>query len=137
MSAGPLIPCVGAVVRDEQGRVLLIQRGREPGRGRWSVPGGRVEIGEADEAAVAREVAEETGLRVEVVRYVGSVQRPAPDGGTYDIRDYLVRVIGPTTPTAGDDADDVRWVTRSELADLPLVEGLLGALADWSLLPGA
>ena len=137
MTDGPLIPCVGAIVRDEQGRVLLVQRGREPGRGRWSIPGGRVEIGESDEAAVAREVAEETGLRVEVVRHVGSVQRPAPGGGTYDIHDYLVRVIGPTVPTAGDDADDARWVTRSELAALPLVDGLLVALADWSLLPGA
>jgi ADP-ribose pyrophosphatase YjhB (NUDIX family) len=128
---------VGAIVRDDRGRLLLVQRGREPGRGRWSVPGGRIEPGESDADAVIREVAEETGLAVEVVRYVGSVRRPAPGGGTFDIRDHEVRVVGAPEPTAGDDADDVRWVTRAEMARLPLVDGLVSALTEWSVLPDA
>lgn len=99
-----------------------------------------MEPAESDEAAVVREVAEETGLATEVVRYVGSVLRAAPGGGTYVIRDFLMRLPADTQatpePLAGDDADDARWVTRAQLADLPLVEGLLEALTEWSVLPG-
>lgn len=131
------IPCVGAIVHDERRRLLLVLRGNEPGRGRWSVPGGRVEAGESDESAVLREVAEETGLRAEVVHPVGSVRRAAPGGGTYVIRDFLLRPA--TQPAsaliAGDDADAARWVTRTELESLPLVEGLVEALTAWSVLP--
>jgi 8-oxo-dGTP diphosphatase len=133
----PLIPCVGGVVHDERGRLLVVRRGHEPGRGRWSVPGGRMEQGESDEVAVLREVAEETGLEAEVLRHVGSVRRPAPGGGTFEIRDYLLRPrqVPVPAPVPGDDADEARWVTRAELESLPLVEGLLDALTDWAVLP--
>jgi mutator protein MutT len=133
--ADRLIPCVGAIIRDDRGRLLVVRRGREPGRGLWSVPGGRVEPGESAERAVVREVVEETGLEVEVLRHVGSVRRPAPHGGTFDIHDYLVRVVGASVPVAGDDADEVAWVTRSELAARAVVPGLWEALEAWSLLP--
>jgi len=132
-----VIPCVGGVVHDELGRLLIVRRGHAPGRGRWSVPGGRVEAGESDEAAILREVAEETGLDAEVLRHVGTVERPAPGGGTFEIRDYLLRPrqLPSSAPVAGDDADDARWVTRAELESLPLVDGLLAALSGWSVLP--
>ena len=131
------IPCVGGVVHDERGRLLVVRRGQEPGRGQWSVPGGRVEPGESDEVAVLREVVEETGLHVVLVRHVGSVRRPAPGGGTFQIRDYLLHPsqVPAPAPVAGDDADDARWVTHAELESLPVVDGLLDALAEWSLLP--
>jgi 8-oxo-dGTP diphosphatase len=137
MKGYTLIPCVGGVVHDERGRLLIVRRGHEPGRGRWSVPGGRVEPGESDEVAVLREVAEETGLDAEVIRHVGSVRRPAPGGGTFDIHDFLLRPrrVPAPAPVPGDDADDARWATRAELESLPLVEGLLEALAAWSMLP--
>lgn len=135
MTGEPVIACVGAVVRDAQGRLLLVRRGREPGRGRWSIPGGRVEPGESDREAVVREVAEETGLRVEVGRYVGSVRRAAPGGGTYDIRDFVAEVVSGAEPVAGDDADEARWVDPADLATLPLVAGLVEALTGWGLLP--
>ena len=61
-----VIPCVGAVVFDEQGRLLMIQRGHDPGAGLWSIPGGRIEPGETDEQALVRELLEETNLQVKV-----------------------------------------------------------------------
>jgi len=81
-----------------------------------------------------RELAEETGLVVEVIRFVGTVERPAPDGGSYVIDDFACRVVGGVL-SAGDDAADARWVSRAELAELPLVPGLLEALDEWDLLP--
>ena len=131
------VPCVGAVVHDESGRLLLIQRGREPAKGMWSVPGGRVHAGEAFVDAVAREVAEETGLVVTVGDMVGSVVRNAPNGSTYDIRDFRAYVEGSPRPVAGDDADDARWVGRAEFRELPTSPGLLEALEEWGVLPTA
>jgi 8-oxo-dGTP diphosphatase len=133
----PEIPCVGAIVHDARGRLLVVRRANPPGRGLWSVPGGRVEPGEADGEAVVREVAEETGLQVAVVRFVGSVRRPAPAGGTFVICDYLARCDGEgiARPVAGDDAQDARWVTRADLVELPLVDGLFESLSQWAVLP--
>ncbi len=128
------IRCVGAVVFDNGGRVLLVRRANEPGRGRWSVPGGRVEAGESDQHAVIREVAEETGLEVEITRRVGGVRRGAPGGGVFDIHDYLCRATGGTL-RAGDDADDARWCDRETLTSLPIVDGLVDALTGWDCLP--
>lgn len=129
------VPCVGALVHDDEGRLLLVLRGREPGRGLWSVPGGRVEPGESDEQAVRREVLEETGLHVVVGVRVGTVLRPGPHGEVYDIRDYACSLAAATTPVPGDDADDARFVTRAELAATDLVEGLWEALHEWGMLP--
>jgi ADP-ribose pyrophosphatase YjhB (NUDIX family) len=128
------VPCAGAVVRDEAGRLLLVRRGREPGRGRWSLPGGRVEPGETAAAAAVREVREETGLDVVPTALVGSVARPGPGDQTYVIDDFACTVRGGTL-CAGDDADDVRWVTAAELALLPLADGLLETLTAWAVLP--
>ena len=72
----PRVHCVGALVHDDAARLLLVQRANAPGRGQWSVPGGKVERGESDVDAVRREVLEETGLHVRVGLRVGTVQRP-------------------------------------------------------------
>ncbi|MGC0420613.1 NUDIX hydrolase [Embleya sp. AB8] len=129
-----LIPCVGAIVLDSEGRVLVVQRAKMPGEGQWSLPGGRVEAGETDAVALAREMLEETGLEVTVGPLVGSVHRPAPGGGTFEIRDYACTPHGGTL-RAGDDADAVRWVAAGELGRLDLVDGLLDALLEWNV-PG-
>jgi 8-oxo-dGTP diphosphatase len=135
------IDCVGGIVLDERPgeglRILLVRRGQEPSRGLWSVPGGRVEAGESDEAATAREVLEETALPVHVGRLVGTVERDAPAGGVYVIRDYLCRPAPDAdlaAVRAGDDADDARWVTPRELLELPCVPGLVEALTGWGVL---
>jgi len=130
----PAIPCVGAVVFDDLGRLLLVQRARPPAQGRWSLPGGRVEPGEEAMTAIKREVREETGLIIEIIREVGTVHRPAPSGGTYVIRDFLAEQVGHDTPSAGDDAADARFVARAELDDLALSDGLIEALREWGLL---
>lgn len=123
------VPCVGGLAYDAAGRILLVQRANEPGCGRWSLPGGRVEPGEHDADAVAREMAEETGLVVRPGPLVGRVVR-----GPYAISDYRCTVVGGEL-RPGDDASDTRWCDRTTLATLPLVEGLLAVLTDWDALP--
>jgi 8-oxo-dGTP diphosphatase len=134
--AGPgagVVPCVGAIISDASGRLLLIKRGHEPGKGLWSLPGGRVEAGETDEQALVREVREETGLTVVAGRLVGTVRRAGAGGSVLDIRDYAATVTGGTL-AAGDDADDARWVGPAELTGLPLTSGLVDALTGWGVL---
>ena len=131
------MPCVGAVITDGAGRLLLIQRGHDPGRGLWSIPGGRIEDGETDEAALVREVGEETGLLVTAGPLIGTVTRPGPGGTEFEIRDYAAVVTGGTL-AAGDDAADVRWASPAELDRLEagswLSPGLLAALRSWGAL---
>jgi 8-oxo-dGTP diphosphatase len=132
------VPCVGAIVRDDEGRLLLVRRGNEPGRGLWSVPGGRVEPGETSRQAVVREVLEETHLRVEPTSVAGVVERDGPGEVVYEIEDFLATPapgVDPGGVRPGDDADDARWVTPAELERLPLVDGLLDALRGWGVLP--
>ncbi len=120
----PPIRAVGAIITRDDGRVLLIQRGNEPGRGLWSLPGGRVEPGETDPVAVAREVLEETGLEVAVGELAGRVRR-----GRYDIADYFATVVRGEL-AAGSDALDARW---ADPRDLEVTPGLVEALTSWGI----
>jgi len=111
---------VGAVVVDG-GRVLLVQRGREPLKGNWSLPGGMLEVGESLHQGVIREVGEETGLQVEpleLIELLDRIVREEGPGGErvryhYVIADYLCRVIGGSLRAASD-AEAVRWVEWAE-----------------------
>jgi 8-oxo-dGTP diphosphatase len=132
------IPCVGAVIRDDRGRLLMILRGHDPGRGLWSIPGGRIELGETAEQAVVREVREETGLDVRCGPLLGTAELPGLAGAVVDIRDYRAYLLAgsPATPIAGDDAADVRWVSDAEAASMDergeLTRGLLATLRAWT-----
>ena len=127
---GRIVPCVGALIRDSGGRLLLIQRGHDPGAGLWSLPGGRIEPGETDQQAVVREIAEETGLTVVCGRLAGTARLPGLGSDIVVVRDYLAEVVGGRL-TAGDDAVQARWVDEAELARLPLTPGLLDFLREW------
>jgi ADP-ribose pyrophosphatase YjhB (NUDIX family) len=131
----PLVPCVGAVVHDAAGRLLLIRRGHDPHRGSWSLPGGRVEAGESAEQAVEREVREETGLAVRAGAPVGRVLIPA-GAVTYDVLDLACELtVADQRPVAGDDADDVLFVDAATLGQLTCTPRLVETLREWAVLP--
>jgi 8-oxo-dGTP diphosphatase len=128
---------VGGIVTSDDGRILLVRRANAPARGCWSIPGGRVEPGEDDATATAREVLEETGLEVSVGGHVGTVERDAPDGSVFVVRDYRctpVSSVGTSRVVAGDDASDVGWFTPAQVRELDCVPGLVEALEEWDVL---
>jgi 8-oxo-dGTP diphosphatase len=110
---------VGAVVIDGN-RVLLVCRGREPLKGRWSLPGGALELGETLEQGIVREVLEETGLQVQPTAIVKVFDRIIKEESSGRIRyhyvlvDFVCRLIGGTIGGASD-ADEARWVEREQL----------------------
>lgn len=130
---------VGALIFDwggdggrDGGRLLIVERGREPLKGWWALPGGGVETGERLAAAIAREVLEETGLSVEPLSVFEIFERIMPDGEGrteyhYVLVDYICRVTGGTL-RPGDDVSAARWVTRDELAAYKLTEGTLDVI---------
>lgn len=132
------VPCAGGLVFDAYGRLLLIRRGTPPSQGSWSVPGGRVEGGETVEQACVREVAEETGIEVLVVRRAGRVFRDGPGGVVYAIDDFVCTPVGGTLHAATD-ADDARWVDAAQYRALDecgaLAPQLTEALSGWDALP--
>lgn len=121
----PLQPLVGlgAIVWKE-GRVLMVQRGKPPRAGIWSLPGGAQMLGETVAEGIRREIAEETGIEIELlglVEVIDSVQR---DGSGrvlyhYTIVDFAARWVAGEA-VAGDDAADVAWVDPADLHRLDL-----------------
>lgn len=117
---------VGAVVLDGD-RVLLARRGRAPSAGKWSIPGGLVDLGERLEDAVIREVEEESGLRVRLLGLCGVIDRVVRERDAvryhYVIVDYVAECVGGRLE-AGSDAAEVRWVAVSELSQYETTDGL-------------
>jgi 8-oxo-dGTP diphosphatase len=123
--ARPLLG-VGAVIFND-GKVLLIERGKEPLKGWWTLPGGLVETGERLECAVRREVQEETGLEIRPLTAAAIFERIMPDidGHTefhYVIVDYLCELAGGSL-RAGSDVSDARWVPVDRLDSLKVAPG--------------
>lgn len=116
----------------DEGRLLMIRRRNEPGAGLWSLPGGRVEHGEYLADALRREVAEETGLAVEVRDLVGILE--VVGDPHYVILDYLAEVTGDRTPVAADDVSDVRWVPLEEVTSLECTPRFVETLRAWKVL---
>ena len=119
---------MGALIIDRD-RILLVQRGKQPLKGWWSLPGGVVETGEHLMDAIKREVREETGIDVEPLLVVEIFERIMRDKEGkpeyhYVLIDYLCKAKG-GEPTPGDDASAVEWVKRKDLASRKVTEGTL------------
>lgn len=124
--------CVGAIVVDD-GRLLMVRRGHEPSAGEWSIPGGRVEPGEALPEAVLRELREETGIDGLCGEMVGWVER-IDHARHLVILDFAVTTLDPVEPVAGDDADAAEWVDLTEVGERRLVPGLGQFLVDQGVI---
>ena len=133
--AAPLVGVAAVVVRGDE--ILLVRRGREPLRGMWSLPGGLLELGETTADGVAREVLEETGVRVQPVEIVATIDRIMRDDAGrvryhYVLVEWLCFVEGDYKGElgCGDDADEAVWVKRSEISSVKfgLVEPTLGVI---------
>jgi 8-oxo-dGTP diphosphatase len=116
---------VGAVII-EADRVLLAKRGHAPLAGEWSIPGGALELGETLREAAVREVLEETTLGIEPVFLLGVYDRVLRDADErtlyhYVLIDFLCQRVSGEAQAAGD-ADEVRWFSRAEVAQLPLAD---------------
>lgn len=119
---------VGAIIL-RRGRVLLVRRGRPPGQGLWSLPGGALETGERLEEGIRREVREETGLEVRWAEFHEVFERIVRDRDGrvryhYVLIDFLCRVGG-GRPRPADDADAAEWVREEDLERRGLTEGTL------------
>jgi 8-oxo-dGTP diphosphatase len=119
---------VGAVVLD-RGRVLLVRRGGQPSSGRWSLPGGLVELGETTAEAVRREIREECGIDITVAGLAGVVDRVTRDAEGrvryhYVLVDYLA-FTDTDAVVAGTDAAECRWVEIERVSELDVTDGLI------------
>jgi 8-oxo-dGTP diphosphatase len=119
----PQLAVSAAIFRDD--KVLLVRRARAPGKGVYSLPGGRVEFGESLHTALHREVDEETGLKIAIVGLAGwrEVLPEAGGGGHYVIMSFAARWIG-REPQLNDELDDFRWLAPAGLGDLKVTSGL-------------
>lgn len=113
------VPCAGAVVVDDAGRVLLAKRAREPFLGWWDIPGGFMDPGETPEDTVRRELLEETGLVVEPVRYLASFSDTYEDdaGRRTTVNVFFECRVAGGALRAADDVTELAWFRADALPE--------------------
>jgi len=122
---------VGAIIL-KRDRILMAQRGKEPLKGWWSLPGGALETGELLRDGLCREVREETGLEVRpigVLEIFERIMRDARGAAEYHyvLIDYVCKIVGGEL-RAGDDVSRVEWVKHKDLSSLQITEGTLAVI---------
>ena len=127
-SIRPQLAVSGVIFRD--GKVLLVRRARSPGKGFYSLPGGRVEFGESLHTALHREVDEETGLRIEILGLAGwrEVLPTGPGAGHYMIMSFAARWASRDV-VLNDEHDDFKWLAPEAIGDLKVTGGLHEVIA--------
>ena len=114
--------CVGAIAIID-GKILLVKRKTEPEIGKWSIPGGHVDIGESLESAVERELYEETGLRGKCKIFVGSAEVISENSHKV-ILDFEVVIEGNSEPIPATDAIASKWIPLEDINSLEMADGL-------------
>jgi len=125
----PQLAVSAAIFRD--GKILLVRRARSPGKGFYSLPGGRVEFGEALHTALTREIDEETALRVEIVGLAAwreVLPGTGGGGGHYLIMSFAARWSA-GEPRLNDELDDFKWLAPDALGGLKVTDGLGDVIA--------
>jgi ADP-ribose pyrophosphatase YjhB (NUDIX family) len=120
----PQLAVSAVIFRD--GKLLLLKRANSPGHGLWSLPGGRVEFGESLHTALAREVDEEAGLKIDIVALAGwreVLPGAGGSGGHYLIMSFAARWMA-GEPRLNEEHDDFKWLEPGRFGDLKLTGGL-------------
>jgi 8-oxo-dGTP diphosphatase len=130
---GVVVRAAASACLFRDGSVLLVERGKAPNAGAWSLPGGSVEPGERSAEAARREVAEETGLACAIAGFAGMDDVILRDTCGAVTHHFVIAVFwghaGAGEPIAASDARDARFVTPAELATIPLTGGMRALIA--------
>jgi 8-oxo-dGTP diphosphatase len=139
-NAYPLTPRVGVgAITVKDGKVLLVKRAIEPSKGLWAIPGGTLKLGETLQECAAREILEETGIRIKVGAcvYVFDFLERDDKGKIkfhFVVVDFAADYIS-GEPKGADDALEARWLSPAELSNLPVAKNTLNALRSIGFLP--
>ena len=137
MLTHPKTAVAAIILRDHE--ILMVRRGVEPGLGKWSIPGGSIELGETMEDALRREVWEETGLEIKVGDFAGVIDLIVRDENGqisfhYVILDYFATIISDGEACPATDVTECRWIPLDELKNYDITESLIKRLTRLGLL---
>lgn len=131
----PAAPLVGVgAVAIKEGKILLIRRAFDPGKGKWSIPGGLIEVGETVSEACVRETEEETGIKIQVLELINTYDMIVPDESGkikfhYVLIDFLAKPIGGTARSSPE-VLDLKWVTYEEAKQMDMTNSARKALQE-------
>ncbi|MFW5832113.1 MAG: NUDIX domain-containing protein [Prolixibacteraceae bacterium] len=123
-------PCVAVLVEKGE-KIMLARRGIEPYRDWWDLPGGFIEEGEHPEEAVHREIAEETGLEVEIIKLLGVVNDTYGDTGIHTMNFHYLTRFRNGMEKPQDDVNEIKWFSASELPEKIAFHNCRSAVENW------